>query len=35
MDSLRKIIKFMNENLYLFEDIYKNIHKNVLKASIC
>ena len=31
MDSPPKVIKFMNENLYLFEDKYKDIDTNVLK----
>ena len=34
MDSPRKVIKFMNENFYLFEKQYENIDKNVLKAAI-
>ena len=34
MDSPRKVTKFINENLYLFEDKYKNIDRNVLKAAI-
>ena len=34
MDIPRKVIKFMNENLYLFEDKYKDIDRTVLKAAI-
>ena len=34
MDSPRKVIKFMNENLYLFEDKYKDIDRTVIKAAI-
>ena len=34
MDSPRKVIKFMNENLHLFKDKYKDINRNVLKAAI-
>ena len=34
MDSPRKVIKFMNENYYLFEKQYKDIDKTVLKAAI-
>ena len=34
MDNPRKVIKFMNENLYLFEDEYKDVNRNVLKAAI-
>ena len=34
MDSPEKVIKFMNENFYLFEKQYEDIDKNVLKAVI-
>ena len=34
MDSPRRVIKFMNENLYSFEDKYKDIDRNVLKTAI-
>ena len=34
MDSPRKVVKFMNEDLYLFEDKYKDINRTVLKAAI-
>ena len=34
MDSPRRVIKFINDNLYLFEDKYKDIGRNVLKAAI-
>ena len=34
MDSLRRVIKFINDNLCLFEDKYKDIGRNVLKAAI-
>ena len=34
MDSPREVIKFMNDNLYLFEDNYKDIDRNVLKVAI-
>ena len=34
MDSPEKVIKFMNQNFYLFEKQYEDIDKNVLKASI-
>ena len=34
MDSPRRVIKFMNENYYLFEKQYENVDKNVLKAAI-
>ena len=34
MDSPRKVIKFMNENFYLFEKQYEDIDKTVLKAAI-
>ena len=33
-DSPRKVIKFMNENFYLFEKQYEDIDKTVLKAAI-
>ena len=35
MDSPREVIKFMNQNFYLFEKQYEDIDKNILKASIC
>ena len=34
MDSPRNVIKFMNENFYLFEKQYEDIDKTVLKAAI-
>ena len=35
MDSPRKVMKFINENLYLFNnDKYKDIDRNVLKSAI-
>ena len=34
MDEPKKVIKFMNENFYLFEKQYEDIDKNVLKAAI-
>ena len=34
MDKPTTIIKFMNDNLYLFENIYDDVDKNVLKAAI-
>ena len=34
MDSARKVIKFMNDNFYLFEKKYEDIDKTVLKAAI-
>ena len=34
MDSPRKVIKFMNQNLYLFEKKYEHIDKILLKAAI-
>ena len=34
MDSPRNVIKFMNENFYLFEKQYEDVDKNVLKAAI-
>ena len=34
MDSPRKLIKFINDNFYLFEKQYEYIDKNVLKAAI-
>ena len=34
MDSPIKVDKFMNENLYLFEDKYKDVNRNVLTAAI-
>ena len=34
MDSPEKVIKFMNQNFYLFEKQYEDVDKNVLKAAI-
>ena len=34
MDSPRNVIKFMNENFYLFEKQYEDVDKTVLKAAI-
>ena len=35
MDSPRKVIKFINQNLYLFEsDKCKDINRNVFNAAI-
>ena len=34
MDSPRNVIRFMNENFYLFEKQYEDVDKNVLKAAI-
>ena len=35
MDSPRNVIKFMNQNFYIFEKQYEDVDKNVLKAAIC
>ena len=34
MDFPKNVIKFINGNLYLFEDKYKDIDRNVLKGGI-
>ena len=35
MDSPRKVMKFINENLYLFNnDKYKDVNRNVLKGAL-
>ena len=34
MDTPKQVIKFMNDNFYLFEKQYEDVDKNVLKAAI-
>ena len=34
MDNPKTVIIFMNDNFYLFESIYNDVDKNVLKAAI-
>ena len=34
MDKPTNVIKFMNDNLYLFENIYSDVDKNILKVAI-
>ena len=34
MDNAKTVIKFMNDNLYLFEIQYDDVNRDVLKAAI-
>ena len=34
MDDPKTVIKFMNDNLYLFENKYNDVDKNIFEASI-